>query len=523
MRRLAIVGGVVLAGAVIPSLALAGPSPDVVRAPTATYTQGHTPPALAPSYLPSITPVTPATCAAGPSPGFTPTRTTAPGAYTTTCDAASDPRYVFTYQAGTLKVLPALSVSRVSAVLVGGGSFPLEVTVLSSVTITVTLTHGSTTASHTQHVRAGRTLVTTALADAHGHRLARGAYRATITASTNGATTTKTLTALIGAGGPATEVALSRLPGGHLRVVRPLTFTFSRPVAGVKAYRPTISPSVSGHWSKPTPYQLVFTPTAFGFTPGATESFIDPYAVWAGTTSHVRSATVQTASLKRAEQLLAQLAYLPLKFTARTPVARTDAAQAAAATDPPRGQFTWRYRDIPSALKSLWKTDSRVMVQGAVKAFENGHGLPTDGVVGPGVWRALEHATISGKGNRFGYSFVHVYRSLPEHLVVWHNGRVAATVLVNTGIPGRETNYGVFPIYLREADGTMSGTNPNGSTYHDSGILWISYFSGGDALHEFPRPGYGYPQSLGCVEMTNASAHRVWQLTEIGTLVDTLA
>ena len=67
----------------------------------------------------------------------------------------------------------------------------------------------------------------------------------------------------------------------------------------------------------------------------------------------------------------------------------------------------------------------------------------------------------------------------------------------------------------------MSGTNPDGSHYHDSGIRWISYFSGGDALHQFSRPGYGYPQSLGCVEMTDASAHRVFQLTEYGTLVDT--
>ena len=63
--------------------------------------------------------------------------------------------------------------------------------------------------------------------------------------------------------------------------------------------------------------------------------------------------------------------------------------------------------------------------------------------------------------------------------------------------------------------------NPNGSHYSDGGIRWISYFSGGDALHQFSRPGYGYPQSLGCVEMTDASAHRVFQLTEYGTLVDT--
>ena len=52
----------------------------------------------------------------------------------------------------------------------------------------------------------------------------------------------------------------------------------------------------------------------------------------------------------------------------------------------------------------------------------------------------------------------------------------------------------------------MSGTNPDGSHYNDPGIQWISYFHGGDALHAFIRPGYGYPQSLGCVEMTATDA-----------------
>ena len=169
-------------------------------------------------------------------------------------------------------------------------------------------------------------------------------------------------------------------------------------------------------------------------------------------------------------------------------------------------------------------TGSRgVVLRGAYMAFETDHHLAMDGKLGPAVWRDLELAAISGRGNRFGYSFVHVYRGLPQHVVVWHNGRNVFTTLVNTGIPGRPTNYGVFPIYLRETVGTMSGTNPNGSTYHDGGIRWISYFSGGDALHQFSRPGYGYPQSLGCVEMTDAGAHRVFQLTEYGTLVDTLS
>ena len=48
----------------------------------------------------------------------------------------------------------------------------------------------------------------------------------------------------------------------------------------------------------------------------------------------------------------------------------------------------------------------------------------------------------------------------------------------------------------------------------------MSYFNGGDALHEYPRGGYGYPQSLGCVEMPLSEAASVYPYTPIGTLVD---
>jgi hypothetical protein len=32
-------------------------------------------------------------------------------------------------------------------------------------------------------------------------------------------------------------------------------------------------------------------------------------------------------------------------------------------------------------------------------------------------------------------------------------------------------------------------------------VYWINYFNGGDAVHGFVRASYGFPQSLGCVEL----------------------
>jgi hypothetical protein len=518
MRRVAIIGGAALGAALAPSLATATPTTGVTS--SGTYTQGQTPPTITATYS-GPAPSTPATCLAylpadtTYSAGFTPSSSTPPGRYVTECNEAP-----ITYTPGTLTVAPYLQVSRSPSVVVGGGTLPLQVIVASPASVTVTITRGSVSATRTQSVNAGNTLVSTPLVDSHGHRLPAGTYAVAVTAAVNGAATTNAFTLKVGAGRAATEIAL---PGGRLGAVRPVIFTYSQPVAGNRAARPSISPRVSGRWSTPTPYVTIFTPTGSGFAPGATETFTDRVAVWTSTGTHRATATVKSLSNTRAVQLLAQLGYLPLNFIARTPVARTASAQADAATTPPSGVYKWRYAHLPSALVHLWTSNRGVMLKGAYMAFETDHHLAMNGTLGPGVWRALELAAISGRGNRFGYSFVHVYRRLPQHVVVWHSGRNVFTTLVNTGIAGRPTNYGVFPIYLRQTVGTMSGTNPNGSTYHDGGIRWISYFSGGDALHQFSRPGYGYPQSLGCVEMTNAGAHRVFQLTAYGTLVDTLS
>ncbi|MFX8473990.1 L,D-transpeptidase, partial [Acinetobacter baumannii] len=63
------------------------------------------------------------------------------------------------------------------------------------------------------------------------------------------------------------------------------------------------------------------------------------------------------------------------------------------------------------------------------------------------------------------------------------------------------------------------GINPDGTPYNDPGVLCVSYFNGGDALHYFPRGSYGSPQSLGCVEMHLSDAHAVWPFTPIGAIV----
>jgi outer membrane protein assembly factor BamB len=187
---------------------------------------------------------------------------------------------------------------------------------------------------------------------------------------------------------------------------------------------------------------------------------------------------------------------------------------------PLTGKFLWRYKHIPASLSSLWKRGaSTVLIKGAVMAFESDHKLADDGVAGRTVWMALLKATSRHLASKRTYDYVEVSRSLPQTLRVWRNGRVIYSSLCNTGIAGRPTDPGTFPVYARFLSTTMSGTNPDGSKYHDAGVPYVAYFNGGDAVHGFIRGSYGWPQSLGCVELPYSAAAVVFRYDPIGTLV----
>ena len=184
------------------------------------------------------------------------------------------------------------------------------------------------------------------------------------------------------------------------------------------------------------------------------------------------------------------------------------------------GKFIWRYKHIPGSLSALWKRGaSTVLVRGALMAFESDHKLASDGVVGRAVWTALLKATTKHLASKRSYDYIEVSMSNPETLRVWRDGRVIYSSPANTGIASRPTARGTFPVYARFRSTTMSGTNPDGSNYHDTGVPYVAYFNGGDAVHGFVRSSYGYPQSLGCVELPYSAAAVVFEYDPIGTLV----
>jgi len=222
------------------------------------------------------------------------------------------------------------------------------------------------------------------------------------------------------------------------------------------------------------------------------------------------------SSLTLEDQLLAELHFLPVAFTPST--------SSSDPTQPASGTFSWSARGLPATLRSQWSVGTaNTVLTGALMHFQQVHNLATTGVADASTWSSLERAVANHQVDPTPYEYVLVSQASPETLTLYVNGHVKFRGLVNTGISVSPTASGTYPVYLRYTSTTMSGTNPDGSHYSDSGIPWVSYFHGGDALHGFIRSTYGWPQSLGCVEMPFASAATVWPWTPIGTLVTVLA
>jgi Bacterial Ig-like domain/L,D-transpeptidase catalytic domain len=336
---------------------------------------------------------------------------------------------------------------------------------------------------------------------------------------------------------PLKLVTVTPAGGAHnANGAAPITVTFSSALSP-QTPLPTLSPSVKGSWQV-SGDSATFTP-ATGYlpdttvtvkVPGGTDGMLGSAGAAATLAKTSRTTfTTGTYSTLRLQQLLTQLGYLPLTWTPSDPstgtIAASDAnAQLSAAYNPPAGTFTFD-SGYPSSLTRQWSAGSdNVLVSGAVRAFENNKGLTMDGDAGPQVWADLLTAVAKNQTNPNGYSYaVATQGESNESLQVWHDGKRVVVTPANTGIPASPTADGTFPVYLKYTVTQMQGLNPDGTKYDDT-VYWASYFNGGDAVHAFPRPGYGYYQSLGCVELPyNGSgpgvAETVWNYLTYGSLV----
>ncbi len=325
-------------------------------------------------------------------------------------------------------------------------------------------------------------------------------------------------------------VSVSPAPGSrNVNGAGQITVTYSQPLSP-QAPAPRLTPAIAGTWQR-TGNRAVFTPKA-GFPARTRVTVSIPVPGAAGskvaTTSATRVLTAFTTgsySTLRLQQLLAQLGYLPMTWspaaTSKPVTVNSAREQLSAAYDPPAGSFRWK-GGYPS-LSSFWSEGSaNMLTQGAVTGFEGDHGMTTSGSADTAFWSALLKAAVHHQVNPDGYSYALVTQKAdPETLTIWHDGKRAMHTVTNTGIGVAPTPVGTFPVYEKLPFQIMSGTNPGGSHYADP-VQWVSYFSGGAAVHYFDRYTYGWPQSLGCVELPYDAAQKSYPLLPYGTLVTVL-
>jgi L,D-transpeptidase catalytic domain len=349
----------------------------------------------------------------------------------------------------------------------------------------------------------------------------------------------RTALAAATASGPASPTAS---PAGPLRVLSvtqggatrqtngadPITVRLSAPLAAGSPL-PVLHPAVPGRWQR-NGATLSFTP-AWPLQPGSQLRVRvpgGPSGLASAAGGYLAGTITQTLSTRgwsvlRLQQLLAQLGYLPRSFQAADPATALPASvpgELATVYAPPAGQLVWN-PGYPHLLTTFWGGPASLIIQGALRAFQSDHGLVMTGQLTQPLWMALLRAAAHDQHSQHGYTYAWASKGTatkPETLTVWHNGRVVLHSLANTGIPAAPTADGTYPVYLRYYFQVMKGTNPDGSKYADP-VYYVAYFHGGDAVHYFPRGSYGFPQSLGCVELPWAAAKHVWPYLSYGSLV----
>jgi peptidoglycan hydrolase-like protein with peptidoglycan-binding domain len=297
---------------------------------------------------------------------------------------------------------------------------------------------------------------------------------------------------------------------------------------------PTLTPSVPGTWQI-IGDSMVFTPR-MAFSPStritvsvpAGRGGVHSVAGLALASPKTAVYTTGTFSTLRMAEILAQLGYLPMTWQMPNMYVQTEstvnlaktglAGQIESAYAPPVGAFTVD-QGYPASLAGMFAPDlQNVVLRGAVMAFQSEHSMSVSGIVNLAFWMALFKAAMTGQTSPNGYTYAVASQVDPETLTIYHNGQVVLRSPANTGIPADPTANGTFPVYEKFLQTWMSGTNPDGSKYHDL-VQYVSYFDGGDAVHYFARGAYGFQQSLGCVELPYTQAKQAYPYLTLGSLV----
>ena len=315
----------------------------------------------------------------------------------------------------------------------------------------------------------------------------------------------------------------SVIPNVAYTVQVPTSFSCTSTCTVVSSYSKTLVSGVDILWEEQLLSQLGYMPV--GFVPAGSSKSTTSLIVRSTTTTSTSSTTTSSVDQSSTTTTTVPTTTTTARTTTTTLVMpKVSLKMAKPIVEKTSGSFTWLYPSLPQSLSAQWVPGvANQILKGAVMSFQDVHGLATTGVTTIQTWNALLQAAKKSEFSPRPYNYVDVAQNIgkaaPQLLTLYIAGVPSFRSLANAGITAAPSDPGTFPVYLRYASTTMSGTNPDGTKYYDPGIPWVSYYNGGEGLHGFIRSTYGSRQSLGCIELPFSSAGTIWPHTPIGTLV----
>lgn len=141
-------------------------------------------------------------------------------------------------------------------------------------------------------------------------------------------------------------------------------------------------------------------------------------------------------------------------------------------------------------------------------------------LVGPNQWvkqvyMAVIQPTERPEATRGRWVSVDLFE---QTLVAYEGDTPVFATLISTGLPGTETNEGLFEVWAGVPNDHMSGATGAPDAYALQNVPWVMYFDGGISLHgTYWHDTFGYRRSHGCVNLSISDARWVYDFYQKAT------
>lgn len=133
-------------------------------------------------------------------------------------------------------------------------------------------------------------------------------------------------------------------------------------------------------------------------------------------------------------------------------------------------------------------------------------------------WVAIAKTTERPEGASGRWLAVDLYE---QTIIGYEDDTPVFASLVATGLPGSDTNEGLFEVWARAPYDTMSGAAGSPRAYALQNVPWVLYFDGDISIHgTYWHDGFGYRRSRGCVNLSISDARFVYEWTAANPLAD---